>query len=163
MAAVATPLATEAPAPDVTLVRFLRRTEQNRSQRRRLVRPHSVTLRHMTQEQIALGAALHPPVEVERPKTRADCANVPRPCPFVSCVHHLYLEVSEKGSVKYMFPDLEPDELEESCSLDVADSGGATYEAVGDHLNMTRERVRQIEAEAMAEVRDGVAHLREEP
>ena len=54
--------------------------------------------------------------------TRAECAEGPRPCPYVSCKHHLYLDVNpETGSIKLNFPDLEVDEMAETCSLDVAD------------------------------------------
>jgi DNA-directed RNA polymerase sigma subunit (sigma70/sigma32) len=35
--------------------------------------------------------------------------------------------------------------MAETCALDVADRGGATLEEVGDLLNITRERVRQME------------------
>ncbi|HUB07073.1 MAG TPA: DNA-binding protein, partial [Myxococcales bacterium] len=39
-------------------------------------------------------------IERLRPKTRADCVNGPRPCLFVSCKHHLYLDVNPNtGSV----------------------------------------------------------------
>jgi len=37
-----------------------------------------------------------------------------------------------------------------SCALDVADRGGATLEEVGALINVTRERVRQIEVMALA-------------
>lgn len=95
-------------------------------------------------------------IDVARPKTRRDClsggSNEARPCPFVSCKWHLYLGVTRYGSVKIAFPDIEPEELEFSCALDVADSGGATLEEVGMIANLTRERVRQIEAEAFAQL-----------
>jgi hypothetical protein len=93
-----------------------------------------------------------PPAELEgeRPKTRADCIEGPRPCPFVSCKHHLYLDVSPRtGSIKLNFPDLEVWEMGATCALDVADGGGATLEDVGAILNVTRERVRQLEVKAM--------------
>ena len=35
-----------------------------------------------------------------------------------------------------------------SCTLDVADLGGVTLEVVGDVVNLTRERIRQIEVKA---------------
>ena len=93
------------------------------------------------------------PLDVIRPKTRADCEGAARPCPFVSCRHHLYLDVHPvRGSIKLNFPDLEPDELEESCSLDVAGWGGRTLEVVGSLMNLTRERVRQLEAAPMAKL-----------
>lgn len=43
--------------------------------------------------------------------------------------------------------------MEFSCALDVADEGGLTHEAVGRTMNVTRERVRQIEASALVRVR----------
>lgn len=86
-----------------------------------------------------------------RPATRAECVDGSRPCPFVSCKHHLYLDVTPKtGAIKLNFPDLEVEQLTESCTLDVADRGGATLEEVGAIANITRERIRQIEVKALA-------------
>lgn len=89
--------------------------------------------------------------DVERPRTRGDCANVPRPCPFVSCQWNLYLEVKRTGNLWLNFPDREPHEIEPecSCALDVADEGGAHIERVGELLNMTREGARLLEAQAL--------------
>lgn len=78
-------------------------------------------------------------------QTRADCVNAPRPCVFVSCKYNLYLDVTEAGSLKINFPDKELHELSETCALDVADRGGSTLELTGSLMNMTRERIRQIE------------------
>lgn len=90
-------------------------------------------------------------VELEqlRPKTRADCANVPRPCPYVSCRMNLYLDVSSKTSLKFNFPGVDPDEMGESCALDVADKGDRSLESVGVMMNLTRERIRQYEVQAL--------------
>src|SRR5262249_33319259 len=44
-------------------------------------------------------------LDYDRPRTRAECKTGPRPCLFVSCKHHLYLDVNpETGSVKLNFP-----------------------------------------------------------
>lgn len=90
------------------------------------------------------------PTDVVRPRTRGDCSESVRPCPFVSCKHHLYIDVNEhSGRVKVNFPHLEVHELAESCSLDVADRGGVTLEVVGACMNITRERIRQVETLAL--------------
>jgi sigma-70-like protein len=92
--------------------------------------------------------------ELARPRTRAECKDGPRPCPWVGCRHHLALDVNpETGSIKLVRPDLEIDELEQSCSLDVADEGSHQLAIVGDVLNITRERVRQIELKALVRMR----------
>ncbi len=95
------------------------------------------------------------PEDVERPATRGDCENMPRPCPFVSCAHHLYLDINPgTGSIKLNFPHLEPWEMGETCSLDVADRGGITLEEVGAILNLTRERIRQVEVSGLRKIKD---------
>jgi hypothetical protein len=93
-------------------------------------------------------------LEASRPRSRADCAAGPRPCMFVSCKHHLYLDVNpDTGSIKLNFPDKEIWELEETCALDVADRGGITLEEVGAIMNLTRERIRQVETRGLLKLR----------
>jgi len=92
-------------------------------------------------------------VRSARPMTRADCADIPRPCPFVGCKYHLYLDVMPSGHIHYNFPDKEPEELEWSCALDVAGAGEHTLEEIGLTLDITRERVRQIEAQGLEHAR----------
>jgi hypothetical protein len=99
-------------------------------------------------------AALRQEIERLRPKNRGDCVNGPRPCLFISCKHHLYLDVNpETGSVKLNFPDKEIWELKYTCALDVADLGGITLEDVGQIMNLTRERIRQVEARGLVKLR----------
>ncbi len=92
-------------------------------------------------------------LELDRPKTRADCVKGYRPCPFVGCSHHLYLTVNPNGSIKITFPDVEPWEMQRSCALDEADQGGHTLEEIGERMNLTRERARQIEVNAFGKLR----------
>lgn len=111
-------------------------------------RPKTVSRREMLREQRRRERAgdVLEIIDYDRPQKRSECAQGPRPCLFVACKHHLYLDVNpETGSIKINFPDLEPWELEETCALDVAERGGVTLEEVGDILNLTRERVRQVE------------------
>jgi hypothetical protein len=94
-------------------------------------------------------------LEARRPHKRADCVESARPCLFVSCKYNLYLDVNpDTGSVKFNFPGKEIWEIEESCALDVAERGGITLEEIGELMNLTRERVRQLENDAVAKVRE---------
>ena len=88
-----------------------------------------------------------------RPRTRSQCADVPRPCPFVSCRHHLYLDVREDGSMRVNFPDREPDEMMASCTLDLATDGPRTLDIIGALMGVSKERARQLERTGLQKVR----------
>jgi hypothetical protein len=125
--------------------------------RRKRSRPRSrtIAMKRLTREELRIGALMYPPVDVPRPRARAECANSgQRPCPWVACKHHLYLDVNpETGSIKINFPDLEPWELPETCALDVAERGGITLEEVGEIMNLTRERIRQVEVRGLLKLK----------
>ncbi len=127
--------------------------EQRRSRRKRDVRARTISVKRMTKRELEIGRMLYPETDYWKPRMRADCANVPRPCPYVSCKHHLYIDVSARtGAIKLNFPDLEVWDMNESCALDVADRGGTTLEDVGAIMNLTRERIRQLEVKALAKL-----------
>lgn len=121
------------------------------------IRSRTISIKRLSKRELERGRMMYPETEYERPITRGDCLHGPhaeRPCPFVRCKHHLYLDVNEHtGSIKVNFPDLEVWELRETCTLDVADRGGITLEEVGEIMNLTRERVRQLETRAIARLR----------
>ncbi len=98
------------------------------------------------------------------PVTRADCRQGLRPCPWIHCRFHLFWELpllvpkarrmtrwerekrsgiskplTDRECLKMLFS------MTETCTLDVADLGGVTLEKVGEILQVTRERIRQIE------------------
>lgn len=109
------------------------------------------------------------PEGVERPKTRGDCLpggmNEQRPCPFVSCENHLYLdcegdERSSPGAIQLNFPNKEVSDLRYTCALDLADRGGATLDEVGRALDVTRERIRQLETQALEKLARRAPKLR---
>lgn len=128
--------------------------------RRRQVRARTIAVKRLTKDKLRIGRLLYPDTDYWKPRTRAECKNGPRPCPFVSCKHHLYLDVNPTtGSIKLNFPDLEPHELKESCGLDVADRGGITLEEVGELMNLTRERIRQVELLGLERVRENQAQF----
>jgi hypothetical protein len=128
--------------------------EQRRSRRKRAIRARTISVKRMTKRELELGRLLYPETEeAERPQTRSDCLEGARPCPFVSCKHHLYLDISARtGAIKLNFPDLEVWDMTETCALDVADRGGTTLEEVGAIMNLTRERIRQVEVKGLAKL-----------
>jgi len=136
----------------------LRARWRARNKRKHTVPALTLPLKTPLHERIALALASEEPEW--RPKTRGDCASVSRPCAFVACEHSLYASVTDAGGLTLHFPDLEPDEMpaEWSCSLDVADRGGATLEEIGAAINTTRERARQLEMLALKKL--GRTHLR---
>jgi hypothetical protein len=126
--------------------------------RRRRTRPRSKTIamKRLTREELRQGALMYPPVDIPRPTSRAECREEMRPCPWVACKHHLYLDINpETGSIKINFPDLEPWELKNTCALDVAERGGITLEEVGEIMNLTRERIRQVEVRGLLKLKMG--------
>ena len=115
----------------------------------------TIAMKRLTKEELRIGALLYPERTYWRPKSRGECANVARPCPYVSCKFHLYLDVNPNtGSIKVNFPEREVWELKESCALDVAKQGGITLEEVGEILNLTRERIRQVEVRGLLKLRE---------
>ncbi len=133
----------------------------SRKLRSRRTRPRAKTIapRRLTAGELA--AWIEPTPELAtRPATRGECGQV-RPCPWVSCKHHLFLDVNPRtGSIKLNFPELEPWELAHSCALDVAEAGSHTLDQIGEITNLTRERVRQLELAGLHELRGRSRALR---
>jgi hypothetical protein len=127
-------------------------------------------------------------LEHSRPKRRGDCETCPvcqawrdtgaargcghsddeaimrsRPCVYIGCRHSLYIDVTFAGSIKLNAPDVDPDDVSgTSCSLDVAEAGGIVLEALAAPLNVTKERVRQLEASAFRKLEPLLEDLRNE-
>ncbi len=90
-----------------------------------------------------------------------ECAGGISPCPWVSCRHHLYLEVHPtSGAIRLNHPDLTLEEMPFTCSLDAAADGPASLSQVAERLGITHERVRQIEVDAQATFAVGQGQLR---
>ncbi len=122
--------------------------------RKSRARARTISIRRLSKTELNRGRELYPETEYWRPKTRAECADMERPCPFVSCKYHLYIDTHPiRGSIKINFPDREVWEMTETCALDIADRGGITLEEVGEIMNLTRERVRQVETAGLAKLR----------
>jgi hypothetical protein len=118
-------------------------------------------------------APLHSP---DRPRTRKECSSQSRPCPWVSCKYHLALDINPatgsihlnagaRGRRTLQRLDRHGNEewleraadtvldMPETCALDVAERGGTTLEEIAELLGITRERARQTEVEALANLR----------
>jgi len=132
---------------------------ENNSRRRRPARGKAFQVKKMPRKFLALLDTLYPyPEWGKRPKTRAECEKMPRPCPYVSCRYHRFVDVDseKKGSqIKFNFPDIidyenmDEEKFKDTCILDLAAEGPRTLDEIGELLNLTRERVRQIEARAI--------------
>lgn len=111
-----------------------------------------------------MGDLVHLPIVQQRPRTRGDCENGPRPCPWVSCKHHLALGYGKvltangsaaahvEKSVEQLADLVDADglyDMPHTCALDVADRGGASLDDMRAAMNLTRERMRQIVEKAI--------------
>jgi len=126
-------------------------------------KPRSLGPQHMTaveraQMKADVAELRRARVYAKRPKTFGECQ--PGPCPWMTCRHHLKYDIDDAtGIIKDMWPGRDFDEMPETCSLRVAARIGArageplSLGKVGAFLNLTMQRVAQIEAEAQAKVR----------
>jgi len=127
--------------------------EGSRRKRRTRTRARTISIRRLSKAELRRGKELYPETDYWRPTTRADCVAMERPCPFVSCKYHLYIDVHPvRGSIKVNFPDMDVWEMTDTCALDIADRGGITLEEVGQIMNLTRERVRQLETQGLGKL-----------
>jgi hypothetical protein len=127
--------------------------EGGRRRRRNRARAQTISIRRLSKAELNRGRQLYPETDYWKPKTRSECADMERPCPFVSCKYHLYVDVHPvRGSIKVNFTDVEVWEMTETCALDIADRGGITLEEVGEIMNLTRERVRQVETAGLSKL-----------
>lgn len=96
-------------------------------------------------------------LRVGAPRTRGDCLDGPRPCPWVGCRYHLGLDVSTRGVLLLHRRAPMPWELAETCALDVADRGPLTQPLIAELLGVTAARVCEIEGVALSKLRATLA------
>lgn len=130
---------------------------QRRNMRREGAAAKTISIRSISKASIEEGLRKFPKREHPRPmaggpKLRGDCREVARPCPYVSCRYNLNLDTAENGSIKINRPDVEPHQQKESCALDIAARGPQSLDDVAAAMNITREAVRLIEAQAIAKL-----------
>lgn len=142
----------------------LPKRRRSRRKRRSRARARTISIRRLSKAELNRGRLLYPETDYWKPTSREECKDMERPCPFVSCKYHLYIDVHPvRGAIKLNFPDLEVWEMTETCALDVADRSGITLEEVGEIMNLTRERVRQVETAGLAklEAMQDIARLKD--
>lgn len=121
--------------------------------RPRGTRPKTVSLKSMRADKVVSLDLYREAREDSMPRYRSECRDGPRPCVWARCRYHLYVDVSlTTGSLKLNFPHLDMEAIPSTCALDVADAGATTLEETGRFMNLTRERVRQIEVRARRKV-----------
>lgn len=98
-----------------------------------------------------------------RPKTRADCVDGLRPCPFVGCRHHLAITVNEQnGSITYNHDVDDLESMPATCSLDVADDGIARDRSiVARYLGCTEDNVRWWEERLLTKIEPRMRKFRD--
>ena len=98
-----------------------------------------------------------------RPKTRRDCVKMLRElsgvCPYVGCKWHVFTVLPYRKLRMINKTPMDDDDLldelfkQETCILNVADSGESTLEGIGEILWATRERMRQIQESALKKIK----------
>lgn len=120
---------------------------------------HTLSMKHLKAQRRHLSVVTPEMVQLaERPRTRGDCVDGPRPCPWISCRWHLAIDEQFDGGLKVNWPDEEGEvdlaAMPETCTLDVADRGEAGWEEIGDYLNISRQGAEQVGYSAMVELSD---------
>lgn len=88
------------------------------------------------------------------PRVRRECPK--GPCPHVACRFHLWTDrvLDRHGAVIDLRESDAFGKVAHTCVLHEAARGGLTLEQVASVYGLSRERVRQIEADALARLRD---------
>ena len=88
----------------------------------------------------------------KKPTKRSECKYGLRPCPFISCRYHLYMDIVS-GKMKHHFL-ADPCLMNETCALDLAErKRGMNLDDISNYFGLTRERIRQIIEDALRKIR----------
>jgi len=79
----------------------------------------------------------------------------------VGCRHHLAVDVNERGNLKFTTPNVPVERMSETCSLDVADRGGASLSEMAEMLGLSYQRTHHLVKEAVASAFVAAAQLTE--
>jgi len=92
-----------------------------------------------------------------RPTCRSECANVPRPCPYVGCKYNLFLDVNESNGnirLRWGHEDATKAPEEWSCVLDVVHDHPEGIAPPDMKLNQTTANTHIIINGALAKLRE---------
>lgn len=98
----------------------------------------------------------------DKPRTRGDCEDGPRPCPWVTCRYHTLLDISHHGKLfkSRRFDENSPEDIidalarmRHTCALDVGELGAHTQAEVASILNVDQSSVAHTEVDAIARAR----------
>lgn len=109
---------------------------------------------------------------LQRPKTRADCRDAVRPCPWVSCRHHLFFELTTEGKIRCPWRDDGIDWANEekateafaellvnytgpTCVLDVTEQhpDGLQLQEIADRLGVDVTRIERSQQSALEKLK----------
>jgi hypothetical protein len=125
--------------------------------RLRVVRPHETESRLSVPEDESY----------ERPATRADCQpggdHYHRPCPYVACVHNLFLDVDDEGKISGGKGDPWEQDPDLSCSLDVVDEhpNGLVIEEISEVMQAKIDEMHAVETRVLEGLKAGMSEYRD--
>lgn len=88
------------------------------------------------------------------PKIRGHCENGPRPCPWILCKYHLYLDVAIESRSNGDHFGKTLTEIPETCALDLANGNGMEWEEIGEVLGTTGQTAANIGKLALNSLKD---------
>jgi len=108
-------------------------------------------------------------MDLKKPTTRAECVDVPRPCPFVSCRYHLFFDVAKcrhgdrlivrrggRALLRWLNGCTMPPVAIESCALDVAEDGEHTEQQVASILGIKQQSVHETIQKACKKIKEKI-------
>jgi addiction module HigA family antidote len=120
-----------------------------------------LTLAERTEMDETLSELAAAGVDVDRARTFGECP--PGPCGFLSCRHHLGIEVSRAGTVKILSNLDDIESWPQTCSLRAAAEGPLGVPEIAAMLNISAAAVQHIEADGIARMRGGFRVPRRRP
>lgn len=104
---------------------------------------------------LARKGAVPPPAVHERPTKRGECRDIPRPCPYVGCRYHLFLTVTDTGSIDLPYGEdvAALESMKETCALDVAERpGGVDPLELAGHFQVTNTAINNAVAMSLGKL-----------